>query len=275
MPAKTPLEKLADQTDKQRRAQTAAAEVTTEAPRDPAWDAVRETSKQLHAVGRLWLRGQVRLGMQLAALKKQLGVHAGQPKKNLPDSGKYLPWAELVKQETGYSRQSCDEFIRLYEATVAKLKKAKKLELPAAVKKSALVLFQDNTSLTLTDEQWAMVDDVIGTLTTGETQASLMQELKLVPAPPKMPKKTGKGGGDDDEETAGQMAFHFFDAVAGPLMNARTNPDYKTMLLALPVESDADHPLSLSTLEAEALALIADIREAKQASAKPARGRVA
>ena len=44
-------------------------EVTTEQPRDPLWDAVRQTSEQLHAVGRLWLRGQVRLGMQLAVVE--------------------------------------------------------------------------------------------------------------------------------------------------------------------------------------------------------------
>ena len=267
----SPLELLADKITAERQADT---EVTDAQPRDPAWDAVRETSKQLHAVGRLWLRGQVRLGMQLAALKKQIGVHRGQPQKNSAESAKLLPWDKLVEQETSYSRRSCDEFIRLYEATVAKLKKAKKLDLPAIAKKDALALFQPDCTLTLTDEQWATVDNIIGTLTTGETQASLMAELNLVPKPAKMPKGT-KTSADDDgpEETAGQLAFIFFGTVASPLINARTNPDYKKLLLALPLHSSSEHPISLATLEAEFRAALADIEEAKQTNAKPARGR--
>ena len=250
------------------------SEVTTDQPRDPAWDQVREACDQIRMAGRLFLRGQVRLGMLLAALKKQSGIHAGQPKKNSPDSGKYSPWADLVKDQTGYSRQSCDEFIRLFEATTAKLKKGKKLALPAPVKKQALVLFQSENPLSLTEEQWGIVDEVIATLTTGETQASLMQELGLVPKPPKMPKKTGGTEGPEDEATAGQLAFHFFDAMLAPVVNARTNPDYKKLLYALPLESTEEHPLSLATWEAELRASLADVEEAKQAQAKPAKGRV-
>ena len=249
------------------------SQVTTEAPRDPAWDAVRQTASQLRAVGRLWLRGQVRLGMQLAALKKQLGLTQGVRLTTSPDSGKVLSWADLVKQETGYSRQSCDEFIRLYEATVVKLKKSKKLQLPAGLSKDAIVLFQTENALALTDAQWTQVDELIGTLTTGETQASLMQELGVVAKPKPMPKKTGGKDEEEDEPTAGQLAFHFFSGVASPLINARTSPDYKAMLMALPVDSDADHPLSLSTLEAEFRAALAEVIEAKQANAKPAKGR--
>ena len=254
-----------------------AAVVTTADLRDPEWDSIRETAGQLKAVGRLWLRGQVRLGMQLAAMKKQLGIRAGQPKKNLPESGKFLPWADLVKQETGYSRQSCDEFIRLYDATVLKLKKAKKLELPDEVKKNALAIFQDTSALALTPEQWEIVEHVIGTLTTGETQSSLMQEIGLIPKPPRMPKGGNKGDEDsadqEEEETAGQLAFIFFGTVASPLINARTNPDYRAMLLALPVHGDSENPLCLSSLAAEFRAALADVEEAISSTAKPTAGR--
>jgi len=243
--------------------ETGLVELTTEAPRDPAWDQVRETSDQLRACGRLFLRGQVKLGMMLAALKKEHCQHGG----------KVLPWADLVKQETGYSRQSCDEFIRLAEACKAKIRTAKTLNLPAPVKQDAIALFRSENPLTLSDDQWALVDQVIGSLTTGETQASLLQELGIIPKPKPMPKGTKETRKDGDEPTAGQLAFHFFEAMTSPLINARTNPDYKKLLYALPLHSTQDHPLSLATLESEARAMLADIEDAKQAAAKPARGK--
>ena len=250
-----------------------SAEVTNESPKDPRWDQVRQTSDQLRSIGRLFLRGQVKLGMLLAALKKEHGVHRGQPKKNSPESGELTPWPELVKRETGSSRQSCDEFIRLYEAAKLKLRTSKKLDLPAPAKKDAIVLFQSENPLSLTEDQWQSVDLLIGTLTTGETQASLMQELGILPKPKAMPTGGKTPGASRDDVAAGQLAFHFFEAMVAPIINTRTNPDYKKLLYALPLESSEDNPLSLATMEAEARALLADIMEAKQACAKPAKGR--
>lgn len=252
---------------------TPEAELSTESPKDPRFDQIRETSEHLRACGRLFLRGQVKLGILLAALKKDLGYHAGQPKKYSPDSGKYLPWPELVKQETGYSRQSCDEFIRLAEACKLKLKTSKKVQLPATAAANALIIFEAETALTLTSEQWEDVDLVIGTLTTGETQASLLQELGIIPKPKPMPKGGGSGG-KDNELTAGQLAFHFFEAMTSPLINARTNPDYQKLLYSLPFESDEENPLSLATLETEFRAALADIEEVKSKAHKAARGKV-
>ena len=111
------------------------AEVTDAAPRDPAWDAARETADQIRTAGRLFLRGQVRLGMILSGLKKAHGIERGCFGKNrTPDSGDLISWPDLVLRETGYSRQSADVFIRLYESTKAKLKGSRKLSLPAPAK---------------------------------------------------------------------------------------------------------------------------------------------
>lgn len=244
------------------------------APRDPAWDAVRDTAAQLRTMGRLMLRGQVRLGMLLAALKKEHCKHGGNRKNQVPESGTCsLNWPDLVRQETGFSRQSADVFIHLYEATKAKLKTSRKLALPKEAKKDALVLFEAKP-LKLTTGQWDQVDHVISTLTDGETQASLLEELGVLPKPKPMPKGGGKTKtGNEPEATAGQLAFHFFEAVASPLINARCNPEYKKLLHVLPVESTEECKLSLTTLEAEARALLADIEEARQARAKPAKGR--
>jgi hypothetical protein len=249
-----------------------AAEVTTELPRDPAWDQARTAAGDCRTAGRFFLRSQVRFGMVLAALKKAHGIQRGQPKKYSADSAEYLPWDALVKQETGYSRRSCDVFIELFEKTTKKLKTDKKLALPAPARKDAIVLFQTENPLALTEQQWAQVDDIIGTLTDGETQASLMQALGIIPKA-KMPENTGKKG-KEEGMTAGQLAFHFFEAMAGPLFNARTNPDYKMLLLALPPFSDDEHPISLGSLEAEARALLADIDEAKKATTKTGKGKL-
>lgn len=254
-------------------ANPAPVEVTTDAPKDPAWDAVRETTAQMTSHGRMFLRCQVRLGMLLHNLKKAHGYHPGQPKKNSPESGEYLPWPDLVKRESGYSRQSADVFMALYEATIKKLKTGKKLDLPAETKKNALALFQAESALTLTAEQWQTVDHVISTATDGETQKSLLQHLKLVPEPAPMPKAPPTKGQGTTEVTAGQLAFHFFGAVASPLINARSNPDYRKLLMALPVDSSEDIPISLSTLEAEFRAALADIEEIKTANLKATTGR--
>jgi len=211
--------------------------------------------------------------MLLTALKKEHGIHAGQPKKNLAESAKYFSWPEILKRETGYSRKSCDEFIRLYEAAKLKLKKSKKLNLPSTAKKNAMVLFQSENALALTDEQWVEVDTLIGTLTTGETQISLMQELGVLPRAKPMP-KGGATGDSDDSITAGQLAFHFFEAMTAPMINARSNPDYKKLLYALPTHSTEENPLSLATLESECRAMLADIAEVHESTAKPAKGRV-
>ncbi len=242
---------------------------STETPLDPAWELVRETTAQLKLVGRLFLRGQVKLGMLLSHLKTQHCKHGGERKTPL---GKTAAWSALVREQTGYSRRSAEVFITLFRATQTKLRTAKKLNLPAPVKKDAIAIFKTENPLTLTEEQWDIVDQVIGTLTDGETQASLMEELGLVPAPASMPKS--KRGKTDEDLTAGQLAFHFFEAVASPLINARTNPDYKKLLLALPLESSEAHPLSLSTLEAEFKAALAEIEDAKRHTQKPTTGRV-
>ncbi len=252
----------------------AAVEITTEVPKDPAWDPIRKTTGELKLVGRLFLRGQVRLGMQLAASKKAHGVSQGKRPSTCPESGQVVSWDKRAMTETGYSRSAIYECMRLFEASKAKLKSTKKLELPGVAKKDAILIFQSESALTLTDEQWQQVDAIIGTLTTGETQASLMGELDLVPKKKPMPKGGQQQGSSSIESTAGQMALLFFSPVASSLINARTNPEYKKLLYSLPLESSADGQISLSTLQTELLATLADIEEVKSTTAKPANVRL-
>ena len=252
----------------------AAPEITAELPRRPEWDHVRETVAQISYHGRLFLRGQVRLGMLLSGLKKANSCEGSGRRNKVADSATYTPWPQIVLEETGMARRQGDEFIRLYDATVAKLKRSKTLELPEGLATDALVLFQTENALALSETQWIAVDELIGSLTTGETQASLMQELGIIPKAKAMPRPDGSTPPKDGPEaTAGQLAFHFFESFAAPLINARCNPDYKKLLLALPLHSTPEHPLSLATLKAEARALLRDIEDAEQFSAQSAKGK--
>jgi hypothetical protein len=253
----------------------AVAEVTTDSPLDPRWNQVRELTANLRTLGHQLARGPIVLGMLLAALKKEhqaAGGGRGGDRKSMGIKCPLIDWNTLVEQQSGYSRRQADNFIRLYDAFLPKLRTSKKLSAIGVSKKDAIVLFDSANPLALTPEQWSDVDSIISTITTAESMAGLMQELGIIPKPKAMPAAT-KGKSGTDETTAGQLAFHFFEAMVSPLVNSRTNPDYQKLLYALPFESDEEHPLSLATLEAEFRAALADIEEVKAKAHKAARGK--
>jgi hypothetical protein len=238
---------------------------------DPAWEGIRQTIQAVRAAGRAYLFGQAWLGWQLATLKKEYSIRRGQPKKNSAKLAEYLPWTEVVKAECGLSDRTADRFIQLFEATQAKLKR--KVKGKKADAGTALALFKSENPLALPPEQREALQDIIASLCDGETQASLMQELGVVPKPQEMPKGGGPASKTDDL-TAGQLAFHFFEAMVAPVINARTNPDYKKLLSALPAYSSEENAISLDTIATECRALLADIDEVQRKLAKPARGKV-
>ena len=240
---------------------------------DPAWEGIRQTIQAVRAAGRAYLFGQAWLGWQLATLKKAhhiLGGGKGGDRKSMRQSGGLISWAEICKQECGLSDRTADRFIQLFESTQAKLKR--KVKGKKADAGTALALFKSENPLALPPEQRESLQDVIASLCDGETQASLMQELGVVPKPKEMPK--GGQASKPDDLTAGQLAFHFFEAMVAPVINARTNPDYKQLLSALPAYSTEENAISLDTIATECRALLADIDEVQRRLAKPARGKV-
>jgi hypothetical protein len=226
----------------------------------PDWDTVRNTVSQVRHLGRVYLYGQVWLGWQLSALKA--GFSHGGSRRSSGQNVHLKTWAETVEAETGLQRKTADRLISLFEATKAKLKRVK----GPIVSRGTLIVFETQNPLTATEEERGDIMDIIASLCDGETQSSLMQELGVISTPTKMPTGGGGGGKPDDKKTAGQLAFHFFDAVASPLVNARSNPDYEKMLYALPLYSSDSEPLSLQTLKLEAEGLLADIRKAEAAA---------
>ena len=244
------------------------AEVTADAPKDPAWDGIRRTIASVRSAGRAYLFGQAWLGWQLSCLKKEHGTTRGGDRKSISQVGRLIPWPEIVEKESGLSSRTADRFIQLFEATKAKLKRAKK---DAPVNKTALILLQSENPLALPPEQREALQDVISSLCDGETQASLMRELGVVPtpaAPPAGPKKKA-----DAKLSNEQLAFDFFDGPASAIVRARAAKDYKTLLYMLPATTDQEGKVSLVFMRDEVAAMLEDINEALAAHAKPAKSK--
>lgn len=234
---------------------------------DPAWEGIRQTIQAVRAAGRAYLFGQAWLGWQLATLKKEYSIRPGQPKKNSADSAGYFSWEQIVKQECGLSRRTADVCIQLFGSTQAKLKR--KVKGKKADAGTALALFKSENPLALPPEQREALQDVIASLCDGETQASLMQELGVVPKPALPPQ--GSKQRSDDKLSMEQLAFAFFDGPASAIVCARAAADYKKLLHMLPATTDQEGQISLVFLRDEVAAMLDDVNEALAAHAKPAK----
>ena len=244
-----------------------SAQVNQEPAKDPAWDGIRQTIAAVRAAGRAYLFGQAWLGWQLTVLKKEFGAAGSGRRKESRQVGDFKSWSVIVKAECGLSDRTADRFITLFAATQAKLKRKKKGQ-PANT--GALILFKSENPLALPPEQREALQDVIASLCDGETQASLMQELGVVPKPalpPQGPKQRG------DKPTLEQLAFDFFEAMTAPLVNSRAAKDYKKLLYSLPAVTDEEGKVSLVFLRDEVAAMLEDIHEALAAHAKPAKAK--
>lgn len=252
----------------------APVEVTTDAPQqalaeeDPRWQQVRDGLGTLRELGRSFLEVQAWIGWYLTCLRKDHkaagGTHGGD-RKSSAQSGHLIPWPELVKEKTGLPRTTAERFMDLYEASLAKLKKGKTPE-----QKAALAILKSGNPLSVPDDQRGALRDVISSLCVGETQASLMQELGVVPTPPKLVKKQGEKEPDDDKLSEPELALHHWETAARPLFKAREGEGAK-LLHFLPPTSEEPGKLSLSFLLAEAEAFAADVRAALEAHAKPSK----
>lgn len=242
------------------------AVVTTEVPKDPAWDGVRNTLAAVRSAGRAYLFAQAWAGWQLTVLRKSYGVQKG-PKSNSAKLAETRSWEQIVQDETGLPYRTAMRFIDLYESTQKKLKKAKLTN----ASKSALALFQSENPLALPPEQREHLQDVIASLCDGETQASLLRELKIVPELAKPPVQKGSKTDDETpEDNPQQIAFHFFDGPASAICKARASADYTKLLHLLPPTSDEQGKVSLTFLRDEAAAMVDEINAVLAQHAKSA-----
>lgn len=275
--AKTPLETLADETDKKRRSQTDATSVEVIAS-DP-WERPRQILGGIKLALRMSLAGQVLLGHELSNIKKDMGCSRGSNKSG--PVGQFVrpekSWPELVQENLGISYKTADRMIDSFEAAKVRLKKlGHQGTLPSGEKRLELLFTQRPTSMTEEDRE--ALGKAVDKLVDGETQQSLLEELKLVKV------HVALKGGDtsahkkkekpSDAELMGQLAFKFFEPIAEGLQAFRSDKDRDAFLATLDLHSSDESAITLTTLEADLEAALETVRSFKKAKLKTAKGTV-
>jgi hypothetical protein len=223
----------------------------------PSWDRARQILSGITLALRISLAGQVMLGAELQQLKRELGfTHGGSRKAGANDK----TWEQHVKDELGLSDRTADRMIASWEAARAKLKKLGG--------QPALLAILGTPPSALTAIQRQTLEAAVAKTTDGETQKSLLEELKLV----KFHDTSGIGGDTSahrkpltDEENVGQLAFIFFETVAEPLQRLCTQPDRTAYYIAMAEQ----HPAELSNLEQLLESTLHDVRAAKARRLQP------
>ena len=242
-------------------------EVTTERPKDPAWDGVRMTLARVQSAGREYLYGKAWLGWQLFMLKKAHGIQRGGDRKSNGQPVRLIrSWADIVKDELDLHERTANRMIEKFEAVKAKAKRCLKT-LPGG--KNTLTIFQSKNPLALPPEQREAMLEIITSLCDGESEGSLLQELKIIPTP-KLP-PVGRKQRTGEKITDEQFAFDFFEGPASAICKARASAEYKKLLYMLPATTDEEGKVSLVFLRDETAAMLDDINEALATHAKPAK----
>lgn len=239
----------------------------------PSWDQARNILAGIQQALRISIAGQVLLGMELKNLKKDLGFTHGGDRKSSAHDDNLIPqtWAEWVKSELGISRPAADRMIDMFDAAKARIKKLGHTgDLPGGTKKLALLC--DSRPSTMTDEDRESLHKVIERITDGETQKSLLEDLRLIK------RHVSLTGGDtsmhkperpSDQELMGQLAFKFFHPVAEALQAFRRNSDREAFLHTIAMNSSEEGEISLTGLERDLEAALHDVRAAKKSRMKP------
>lgn len=212
------------------------------------WSRCRGLLADLKSATRRSLSAQVLLGKELLLLKKKLGFEgSGRRPKEKPQSAVFVRnFRQCCEEELGISDDSGNRWIACFEAALkrAKARKSKEpeacrlLEIPAAE---------------LTGDELEKLAACVDQLVDGETQAGLLEELGIV-------KPSSKTTGGDTSEfqtpprhlTLGEWATETFqkiprefDKLEREIFRIKDAPEYRLLLLELPIDSPDDGAASL------------------------------
>jgi hypothetical protein len=247
----------------------------------PDWSRARAILEGVKTAARLTIVGQVLLGQELLTLKTELGFVGSGRRKEKPQLAVFKSlnrtWENWCKAELGISPDTADRLIDTFEAAKVRVKKLGGSPM--------LIGLLDAAPAKLDDEKRKILAGLVDKLVWGESQSSLLEELRI------FKRHAALAGGDttkkdDKKETqAQQLAFAFFSPIPATItklertfLNLRHGPDYKAYLMTLPLTSSRDGEISLTSLESTLKAAIEgdlaktleDIRAAKDARMKKA-----
>lgn len=239
---------------KGKKAAQAALALTGES-KAPDWSRAREILAGIKTCVRLTLAGQVLLGQELQTLKVELGFAGSGRRKEKPNDLAFKSlnrtWEQWCKAELGISDQGAANFIATYEAAKLRVKKL-------GGRPKLLSLLETHPAK-IDAEGHKLLSGMVDKLVDGETQKSLLEELKLVKF------HVALTGGDtskskpkkDLQQAAQQLAFAFFSPIPATVAkvekaigNVRLAPDYQRYLHTLPLTSADPKEVSLHGLKA-------------------------
>ena len=251
-------------TPKKKTAVKKTAPVEVVSPEDAialGWHTARNTLAATKHHGRLFIVGQVLLGLQLPFLKKALGFQNGGNRRSESQRETLIEsWEDHLNSELGITKSTAYRFETLAHAARNRVKRL-------GGQNHLLGLFEKSPS-DLDEEALKTLEALVEKITDGQTQKSLLQELALVKKPSK-----GNGGhhpGDEDEEDDEQLAFDFFRPIITSLAEARVNKAFDHSLSALPLHGDeeADNP-GLLDLQNHLEATLHEVKTVIKSKRKP------
>ena len=217
-----------------------------------SWERARQILFGIKQHLRLSIAGQALLGMELLALKKELGFLGGGRKKN-SDIVSELPkksWELWVSDELTITSRTADRMIDCYEAVRLRLKKLSGM--PALIG----ILAKAPADLCAIERQ--TLEAAVSSVTDGCYQKELLEELRLV-------KRHDNGiGGDTSQfpphkKDMGQIVFAFFSDFSKGLRRICTNPDRQAYFEILASEK----PIELQDMEISLETALAEIKVAR------------
>jgi hypothetical protein len=246
----------------------------TEVITTPTWETVRTYLAATRSAGVAYLCGQVIVGWQLSCLKEdhRRGT-AG--RRSVWTGESETEWAQILFAETSLTLTTSKRLIACYESVKLKLSKTAGGSVAAA---NTLATLSEKSPFELAAGEHENIREIILSLVDGETQKSLLYELKIARQRPTL------AGGDtsahrspqtDEHEATQQLAFGFFGKTIQAVRKV-TDPEFRALLAFLPIESDDPTLPSLAALEAEtraSLAQILAVREEKEKALTPASNR--
>lgn len=247
---------------------------------DPAWDNARLYFRAVKTTGRQFIVAQICLGWELHNRKSALGFTHGGDRRSSGQVGHLIgkTWEEYLHAEIDpdLPRRTADRFIEVYQGFCEKCPKKIRVAFEGTGKRS-LITTLSKPPASLTEKDRKTVEAAIAKCSDGETQRSLLEALRLVKV--HVPLTGGDTSGHkkdkpSDAELMGQLAFKFFQPLADTLHGLRTDPDREAYLHTIPITSSEPDEISLTALEHDLEAALADIRAAKKARMKPANGKV-
>jgi hypothetical protein len=208
-------------------------------PAAPDWTRAKGLLADLNSAVRRSLSAQVLLGKELSSIKKRLGFILGHNQWVPQVAEPSKSWGAWCKAELGVSVDTGDRWIRCFDAAL-KRAKARKAREPKACR--LLEIPADE----LTGDELAALAEVIQGLVDGDTQAGLLEELRIVkPANPTPGGDTSNKSGNGDQVAFEQMVFDLFSEITSGLgqlekkiFRGRSRAEFQAMLEWIPLASD-------------------------------------